>query len=98
MYLGRIVETAAVNELYANPLHPYTQALLESIPRVGAHNRAVRHALKGDVPDPSNPPPGCPFHPRCPQALPVCSQEKPMETDASIENGPAHLVNCHLNG
>ena len=98
MYLGRIVETADVDELYSNPLHPYTQALLESIPRVNAHNRAVRHALKGDVPDPSDPPPGCPFHPRCPQAVAACSRERPLETDVSREGGPLHLVSCLLHG
>ena len=79
MYLGEIVETAASRELYRHPLHPYTLALLSSIPTLEATKKKVRIVLPGDVPSPLNPPPGCRFHPRCPLAMDVCRTHVPRE-------------------
>ncbi len=90
MYLGEIVETADGEELYANPLHPYTQALLSSIPTMEPTKRRERIVLEGDVPSPINPPSGCRFHPRCPLAMEVCKREAPREL-----NLEGHLVRCH---
>ena len=77
MYLGKLVETAPADELYANPLHPYTQVLLSNA--LPAHPDDVRDEviLRGEVPSAFNPPSGCRFHPRCPQALSVCSEVEP---------------------
>jgi peptide/nickel transport system ATP-binding protein len=92
MYLGKLVETAAADELYANPLHPYTQVLLSNA--LPAHPDDVREEviLKGEVPSAFNPPPGCRFHPRCPQALPVCGEVEPTLRDQAS----GHQVACHL--
>jgi len=87
MYLGKIVELCSVNKLYSNPLHPYTRALLSSIPGLRISNRVI---LKGDVPSPINPPSGCRFHPRCPQAKPECKTTEPVLTEVST----GHLVSC----
>ena len=93
MYLGKLVETGTTAEIYDNPKHPYTQALLSAIPipTVGGKRRE-RVILQGDVPSPLNPPSGCPFHPRCPIAnLPRCSTEVPVFEQKS----PGHWVACH---
>ncbi|MGE3406681.1 MAG: ABC transporter ATP-binding protein [Pirellulales bacterium] len=90
MYLGEIVETAASGELYRHPLHPYTRALLSSIPQIDPARRGKRIVLQGDVPSPMNPPPGCRFHPRCPLAMEVCRRDSPQEIDLS-----GHVVRCH---
>ncbi|MFH1095998.1 MAG: oligopeptide/dipeptide ABC transporter ATP-binding protein [Candidatus Desantisbacteria bacterium] len=87
MYLGKIVELCSVDKLYSNPLHPYTSALLSSIPGLSISNRVI---LKGDVPSPINPPSGCRFHPRCPQAKPECRITEPLLTEVSTD----HLVAC----
>jgi peptide/nickel transport system ATP-binding protein len=94
MYLGKLVETAPADELYANPLHPYTQVLLSNA--LPAHPDDVRDEviLRGEVPSAFNPPSGCRFHPRCPQALPVCSEVEPPLR----EQGSGHRVACHLYG
>ena len=92
MYLGRIVEQAPSEELFQNPWHPYTQALLASVPALEPGQRKKQPALAGDVPSPLNPPLGCPFHPRCPEAMEVCRAEMPV----TIEKGPGHSVACHL--
>ena len=92
MYLGKIVEQASSEELFRNPLHPYTQALLAAIPRGEPGEREKRQTLPGDVPSPLHPPPGCPFHPRCPQAMDVCRSVVP----AMLEQTPGHPVACHL--
>jgi peptide/nickel transport system ATP-binding protein len=94
MYLGKLVETAAADELYTNPLHPYTQVLLNNA--LPSHPDDVREEviLKGEVPSAFNPPPGCRFHPRCPQALPVCGETEPVLREQSA----GHRVACHLYG
>jgi peptide/nickel transport system ATP-binding protein/oligopeptide transport system ATP-binding protein len=90
MYLGRIVEAAPTDELFANPRHPYTQALLSAIPIPRAHARRDRTILPGDVPSPINPPPGCHLHLRCPHAIERCRVERP----ALIDSGD-HATACH---
>jgi oligopeptide/dipeptide ABC transporter ATP-binding protein len=92
MYLGKIVEIAERHELYQNPQHPYTQALLSAIPTPNPDRERNRTILKGDVPSPLNPPAGCRFHPRCPLAVDVCHQQVPDL--ASI--GTDHQVACHV--
>jgi oligopeptide transport system ATP-binding protein len=92
MYLGRIVELADSEPLYDNPLHPYTQALLSAVPVPDVEIKKERIILKGDVPSPSNPPKGCAFHTRCPQAMDVCSARRPEFKE--VEKG--HYVACHL--
>ncbi|HPD46284.1 MAG TPA: dipeptide ABC transporter ATP-binding protein [Anaerohalosphaeraceae bacterium] len=91
MYLGRIVEYASRDALYANPLHPYTRALLSAIPRPEPRRTRERITLKGEVPSPSNPPAGCPFHPRCPVATPRCTREVQQLRPIG---SPGHLVAC----
>ena len=92
MYLGRIVEITNSKELYSNPLHPYTRALLSAVPIPNPRIERTRHRiiLKGEVPSPANPPSGCHFHPRCDLSTPECSQEKPILREVS--NG--HEVAC----
>ncbi|MFH1922985.1 MAG: dipeptide ABC transporter ATP-binding protein [Planctomycetota bacterium] len=90
MYLGEIVETASSEDLYGNPLHPYTKALLSSIPTMEPSKHRDRIVLEGDVPSPINPPSGCRFHPRCPLAMEVCKREVPRQL-----NLDGHLVRCH---
>lgn len=93
MYLGRIVERADVRSLFHAPKHPYTQALLRSIPRIERNRKTRLNTIEGMVPSPFNIPPGCPFHPRCPLAIPGrCDVEDPPTVDV----GGGHLVNCVL--
>jgi oligopeptide/dipeptide ABC transporter ATP-binding protein len=95
MYLGKVVESTSVDTLFYKPLHPYTQALLQSIPRLGAKKeRGERLAsIRGSVPDPYNLPKGCPFHPRCAKRVPnVCDREEPP--NLKVEEG--HEVRCVL--
>jgi len=92
MYLGKLVELADRIELYRNPQHPYTQALLSAIPVPNPKLRRGRIILAGDVPSPLNPPSGCRFHPRCPVAIDVCSRVDPPLLDL----GGGHLAACHL--
>jgi oligopeptide/dipeptide ABC transporter ATP-binding protein len=93
MYAGNVVEVAPVAELFSNPLHPYTRALLATVPRVDVTFNEQK-SIKGSVPDLIHPPTGCRFHPRCPKAFDKCPNAKP----ALIENNPGHLVSCFLYG
>jgi peptide/nickel transport system ATP-binding protein/oligopeptide transport system ATP-binding protein len=90
MYLGKVVELASREELFLNPLHPYTQALMSAIPVPDPSVKRKRLILTGDIPSPLNPPAGCRFHPRCPVAMEHCSQQEPIYREAS----PDHWVAC----
>jgi oligopeptide transport system ATP-binding protein len=93
MYLGRIVELAPAGALYANPRHPYTEALLAAVPTPDPRLRRRRIQLEGEIPNPIHPPPGCHFHTRCPiRQLPLCSAQKP----ALKLTAAGHWVACHL--
>ena len=91
MYLGYIVEKGKTDSIYRNPLHPYTQALLSAVPSHDPLNKKKRLMLQGDVPNPANPPSGCPFHTRCPRATDICRESMPVSRVAE-EN---HEVACH---
>ncbi|AMP10107.1 oligopeptide/dipeptide ABC transporter, ATP-binding, C-terminal domain protein [Collimonas arenae] len=92
MYLGRIVETATVDDLFARANHPYTQALLAEVPRLQARNKLFT-AIKGEIPSPLHPPAGCHFNPRCPHAMQRCREEVPVLKEIA----PGHRSACHLN-
>jgi len=92
MYLGSMVETAEKKELFQNPLHPYTKALLSAVPVPDPTVKMDRIILTGDIPSPANPPSGCKFHTRCPYAMEKCKKENPAMEDM----GNNHIVACHL--
>ena len=92
MYLGRIVEQASRTQIFSNPQHPYTQALMSAIPIPDAGHRRQHTTLEGDVPSPLDPPQGCHFHTRCPQAVPRCAAQAPCLR----ETEPGHWTACHL--
>jgi peptide/nickel transport system ATP-binding protein len=92
MYLGRIVELAPTETLFANPKHPYTEALMSAVPIPDPDFKSEEIFLEGDVPSPLNPPAGCYFHPRCRYAQSICKNEPPVYRDA----GGEHFVACHL--
>ncbi|MBP3040838.1 dipeptide ABC transporter ATP-binding protein [Bacillaceae bacterium Marseille-Q3522] len=92
MYLGEIVEVAETEELFRNPKHPYTQALMSAVPVSHPKEEKKRIIIKGDVPSPANPPSGCSFHTRCPFAMDICRQVKPQATRFA----EGHTANCHL--
>ncbi|WDL95875.1 ABC transporter ATP-binding protein [Alicyclobacillus sp. ALC3] len=93
MYLGHIVEIADKHDLYENPLHPYTTALLSAAPEPKREGRRERIILQGDVPSPANPPTGCPFHTRCPQVMDICRVQRPELREIT----PGHTTACHLH-
>jgi oligopeptide transport system ATP-binding protein len=97
MYLGRIVESAARDDIFARPSHPYTRALMRAIPTPGGGKRTTRVGLGGEVPSPLNPPAGCPFHPRCPNAVDICRRERPV-LEPVADSGGGHRAACHLKG
>ncbi len=92
MYLGRIVELGPTEELFAEPNHPYTQALLREVPRLDTRRRRFE-PVKGEIPSPLDPPPGCHFHPRCPFAMDRCQDEVPLLKEVA----PGRVSACHLN-
>ncbi|MFN7979137.1 MAG: oligopeptide/dipeptide ABC transporter ATP-binding protein [Vicinamibacterales bacterium] len=92
MYLGRIMEAAPADALYARPRHPYTQALLSAVPVPEPGRRRSRVALTGDIPSPVNPPSGCVFRTRCPRAVAVCASEVPVPRQVA----PGHVAACHF--
>ena len=93
MYLGEVAEVGPAGDLFDNPAHPYTRALLSSVPSMDPDHRTEAPALTGDPPNPINPPPGCRFHPRCPMADPVCSTRTPARSLA----GEHHVVACLMH-
>ena len=92
MYLGHAMELASADELFSNPLHPYTQALLDVIPRIADERIQDKRILQGDVPSPTNPPSGCAFSTRCPKCMSVCRERVPEK----FEVEPGHACRCHL--
>lgn len=92
MYLGHMAELASSDDLFAEPLHPYTQALLSAVPVPDPDAKRERIILQGDLPSPANPPKGCPFHTRCPMAMDICKRETPVWKEVK----PKHEVACHL--
>ena len=92
MYLGGLVETGATEDIFANPLHPYTKALFSAIPMPDPEVKTDRIILEGSIPSPANPPSGCKFHTRCAQCMERCKTEVPKE----IDMGNGHVVKCHL--
>lgn len=92
MYLGGLVETGETEDIFANPLHPYTKALFSAIPMPDPDLKKERVILQGDIPSPANPPAGCKFHTRCSQCMEICKKEVPKARDM----GNGHVVKCHL--
>jgi oligopeptide/dipeptide ABC transporter ATP-binding protein len=92
MYLGKIVEIGAKRALYAEPLHPYTQALIAAVPEAKPRASRRKAAITGEIPSALNPPKGCRFHTRCPKVMQVCREVQPPTTEPK----PGHLVACHL--
>lgn len=95
MYLGQLVEFASSEDLYRDAKHPYTRALMSAIPVPDVRRKSTRIVLGGDVPSPMNPPSGCPFHPRCPEAMAQCKDVVPKKINAGTADKP-HFVRCHL--
>ena len=93
MYLGHLMEEAETNELFSNPLHPYTQALLSAVPHANPHISKERIQLKGELPSPIDPPTGCVFHTRCPYATELCSRKVPKMQKIT----PGHRAACLLH-
>ena len=91
MYLGSMVEFGEKEDIFNNPLHPYTNALFSAVPNPNPDEKTNRIILKGDIPSPANPPKGCKFHTRCPKAMEICKHIAPNYT----EQTPGHFVACH---
>lgn len=96
MYLGKIVEYTRAENLYKSPKHPYTYALISSIPRVDVVEKLKRQVIKGDIPSPISPPSGCRFHTRCPYAKEICKEKEPPLEDIGTQGNP-HLAACHFS-
>jgi len=96
MYVGKIVELSETEELFINPKHPYTEALLSAVPKPDPHYKKERIFLKGDIADPANPPSGCYFHPRCQYAEEICRHEEPSLINVNGNDGHSHYVACHF--
>ena len=95
MYLGRVVERASIDDIFYDPKHPYTTSLLRSIPRLGNRRKEHLEVIRGTMPDPYSSVPGCPFHPRCPSAIPgICDVLMPQQVIVNSKND--HTVRCHL--
>ena len=92
LYLGQVMEICSADRLLGDPLHPYSQALISAVPSIDAGRRRRRIILSGEIPSPIDPPPGCPFQPRCPMAIPVCGQERPPLVDL----GGERRIACHV--
>ncbi len=92
MYLGRIVEEARTEDLFSNPAHPYTKALLSAVPVLNPSEKKEKIKLIGEPPSPISPPTGCTFHPRCPEAMNICKENTPEKKELSFQ----HIVSCHL--
>ena len=97
MYLGRIVELADAEALYARPLHPYTRALIAAIPEPDPTRARHYTPIAGDIPSPIDPPSGCPFHPRCPHATEFCKTNVPRLRETAPAGAPSHTVSCHYD-
>jgi oligopeptide transport system ATP-binding protein len=93
LYLGRVVEYAPTAEIFTEPLHPYTQALVKAAPRLTTQRKTIKPALTGDIPNAIERPSGCHFHPRCPMAMPICSQQEPR----LLQISDSRTVACHLH-
>lgn len=92
MYLGNMVEFGSKKDLFANPMHPYTEALFSAVPIPDPDTKIKRIILQGDIPSPANPPKGCKFHTRCSKCMDICSEVEPVFKDY----GDGHFVACHL--
>ena len=92
MYLGNFVEMGDKKDIFANPMHPYTQALFSAVPVPDPHYKVKRIILQGDIPSPANPPKGCKFHTRCSRCMDICKEVAPK----FIDYGNGHLCACHL--
>ena len=93
LYLGRVVEYAPTAEIFAEPLHPYTQALVKAAPKLTTQRKTIKPALTGDIPNAIERPSGCHFHPRCPLAMPICSEREPR----LLQISDSRTVACHLH-
>ena len=92
MYLGTMVEMGTKEDIFREPLHPYTQALFSAVPVADPDVKMNRILLEGDIPSPANPPKGCKFHTRCSHCMGICKEQEPAEKDM----GNGHIVKCHL--
>lgn len=98
LYLGKVMESGSVDELFTNPKHPYTQALLASVPRVHPHDQRLHIPLRGEIPSIIHPPSGCPFRTRCPHAQPICAQTPPRKVLPDAKTGELdHIYHCILD-
>ena len=98
MYLGRIVEQGPVEDVLNNPKHPYTRALLSAVPVIDKDKQTEVIRVEGDIPSPINPPKGCHFHPRCPEAMPVCNKQYPEAFSQNLDGkqDQTHRTRCFL--